>query len=303
MKMPLKNGLILFVAAAIWGTAFVAQSVGMDYMGPFTFNGLRYFLGALVLVPAMLVRRSVRVTREGGVSTNRMLTGGFFCGLFLCIASNLQQFAIISVDVGKAGFLTAMYIVIVPVLAFFVTGKTSLRLWISVALASAGLYFLSISGGMRLEKGDLALVACAFVFSLHIMCIDRFGDIDGVLLSFMQFVVAGALSMAAALARETITPGLLARGWFPVVYAGVFSCGVAYTFQIIGQKDVDPAIASLILSLESVVSVLAGFLILGQSLSARELTGCVLMFAAIILVQLTERHSFTCPRPSSGREQ
>ena len=183
-KMPLKNALILLTAATIWGTAFVAQSVGMDYMGPFTFNGLRYYLGALVLVPAIVLRRAAkRRTIEGGAehpegtaqespgpSMKWILAGGCLCGFFLCVASNLQQFAIISVDVGKAGFLTAMYIVIVPVLAFFVTRRTSLRLWISVALACAGLYFLSISGGMRLETGDLALIGCAAVFSLHIMC-------------------------------------------------------------------------------------------------------------------------------------
>ncbi|MDO5476248.1 MAG: DMT family transporter [Eubacteriales bacterium] len=289
-RMPLRNGLILLTAAAIWGTAFVAQSVGMDYMGPFTFNGLRYFLGALVLVPVLAVKKKIRSAQKetdaGSPSVSRILKGGVFCGFFLCVASNLQQFAIISVDVGKAGFLTAMYIVIVPVLTFLVTRRTSLQLWISVALACAGLYFLSISGGMRLEQGDLALIACAGVFSLHIMCIDRFCDVDGVLLSCLQFLVAGAMSMLAALVTEPVSLQAAARGWFPVVYAGIFSCGIAYTFQIIGQKGVDPAIASLILSLESVVSVLAGFLLLGQELSARELLGCVLMFAAIILVQL-----------------
>ena len=294
MKMPLKNSLILLAAATIWGTAFVAQSAGMDYMGPLTFNGIRYFLGAGVLSPFVIGRMILADrTRKAGdapqvqrPSVSRILAGGALCGFFLCVASNFQQFAILSVDVGKAGFLTAMYIVIVPVLAFFRTGHTWLRLWISVALACAGLYFLSISGTMRFESGDAALVICAFVFSLHIMCIDSFADIDGVLLSFLQFLVAGTLSLAAALAVETISVSGVLTGWFPLVYAGVFSCGIAYTFQIIGQKGADPAAASLILSLESVVSVLAGFLLLGQKLSARELFGCVLMFIAIILVQL-----------------
>lgn len=294
MKMPLKNSLILLAAATIWGTAFVAQSAGMDYMGPLTFNGIRYFLGAGVLSPFVIGRMMLADrTRKAGdappvqrPSISRILTGGALCGFFLCVASNFQQFAILSVDVGKAGFLTAMYIVIVPVLAFFRTGHTWIRLWISVALACAGLYFLSISGAMRFESGDAALVICAFVFSLHIMCIDSFGDVDGVLLSFLQFLVAGTLSLAAALAVETISVSGVLTGWFPLVYAGVFSCGIAYTFQIIGQKGADPAAASLILSLESVVSVLAGFLLLGQKLSARELFGCVLMFIAIILVQL-----------------
>ena len=299
MKMPLKNSLILLAAATIWGTAFVAQSAGMDYMGPLTFNGLRYFLGAAVLSPFLLLKRfgsrraghtdygaALKTEDRQIPSVSRILAGGMFCGFFLCVASNLQQYAIISVDVGKAGFLTAMYIVIVPLLAFFRTGHTSLRLWISVALASAGLYFLSISGGMKFESGDAALVACAFVFSLHIMCIDSFPDVDGVLLSFLQFLVAGILSFGAALAVETISWPAVRAGWFPIVYAGVFSCGIAYTFQIIGQKGADPAAASLILSLESVVSVLAGFLLLGQKLTSRELFGCVLMFIAIVLVQL-----------------
>lgn len=299
MKMPLKNSLILLAAATIWGTAFVAQSAGMDYMGPLTFNGLRYFLGAAVLSPFLIVKRfggwkshrpdsgsSPEPLKGQSPSVTRILTGGLFCGFFLCVASNLQQYAIISVDVGKAGFLTAMYIVIVPLLAFFRTGHTSLRLWISVALASVGLYFLSISGGMKFESGDAALVMCAFVFSLHIMCIDSFPDVDGVLLSFMQFLVAGVLSFAAALAAETISWPAVRDGWFPLVYAGVFSCGIAYTFQIIGMKGADPAAASLILSLESVVSVLAGFLLLGQKLTSRELLGCALMFIAIVLVQL-----------------
>lgn len=299
MKMPLKNSLILLAAATIWGTAFVAQSAGMVYMGPLTFNGLRYFLGAAVLSPFLIVRKSgagaagrmdsgsaLRPEEQQKPSVRRTLAGGLLCGFFLCVASNLQQYAILSVDVGKAGFLTAMYIVIVPLLAFFRTGHTSLRLWISVALASAGLYFLSVSGGMKFESGDAALVACAFVFSLHIMCIDSFPDVDGVLLSFMQFLVAGILSFAAALAVETISWPAVRLGWFPLVYAGVFSCGIAYTFQIIGQKGADPAAASLILSLESVVSVLAGFLLLGQKLTSRELLGCLLMFIAIVLVQL-----------------
>lgn len=299
MKMPLKNSLILLAAATIWGTAFVAQSAGMDYMGPLTFNGLRYFLGAAVLSPFLLLKRfgsrraghadpgaALKTEDRQAPSVSRILAGGLFCGFFLCVASNLQQYAIISVDVGKAGFLTAMYIVIVPLLAFFRTGHTSLRLWISVALASAGLYFLSISGGMKFESGDAALVACAFVFSLHIMCIDSFPDVDGVLLSFLQFLVAGILSFGDALAVETISWPAVRAGWFPIVYAGVFSCGIAYTFQIIGQKGADPAAASLILSLESVVSVLAGFLLLGQKLTSRELFGCVLMFIAIVLVQL-----------------
>jgi drug/metabolite transporter (DMT)-like permease len=193
-------------------------------------------------------------------------------------------------DVGKAGFLTAMYIVIVPVLHFFLTRRSSLRLWISAAIAAAGLYFLSISGSWTLETGDILLILCAFVFSLHILCIDHFsGTSDGVTVSCLQFLTAAVLSWAGALLTETVLWDTIRQAGPAILYAGVFSCGVAYTLQIIGQKGADPGPASLILSLESVVSVAAGFLYLGQALTARELLGCALMFAAIVLVQLPEK--------------
>ena len=287
MRLPAKNAILLFLAALIWGTAFVAQSVGMDYVGPFTFNACRYVIGSAVLFPLILLGKR----RTGGKLISRDdLRAGAACGFFLAVASNLQQAGIMTTDVGKAGFLTAMYIVIVPVLHFFLTRRSSLRLWISAAIAAAGLYFLSISGSWSLETGDILLILCAFVFSLHILCIDHFsGTSDGVTVSCLQFLTAAVLSWAGALLTETVLWDTIRQAGPAILYAGVFSCGVAYTLQIIGQKGADPGPASLILSLESVVSVAAGFFLLGQALTVRELLGCALMFAAIVLVQLPEK--------------
>ena len=287
MRLPAKNAILLFLAALIWGTAFVAQSVGMDYVGPFTFNACRYVIGSAVLFPLILLGKR----RTGGKLISRDdLRAGMACGFFLAVASNLQQAGIMTTDVGKAGFLTAMYIVIVPVLHFFLTRRSSLRLWISAAIAAAGLYFLSISGSWSLETGDILLILCAFVFSLHILCIDHFsGTSDGVTVSCLQFLTAAVLSWAGALLTETVLWDTIRQAGPAILYAGVFSCGVAYTLQIIGQKGADPGPASLILSLESVVSVAAGFFLLGQALTVRELLGCALMFLAIMLVQLPEK--------------
>ncbi len=287
MRLPAKNAVFLFLAALIWGTAFVAQSVGMDYVGPFTFNACRYVIGSAVLLPLVLLRKRRAGT---GIFSRNDLRAGAACGFFLAVASNLQQAGIMTTDVGKAGFLTAMYIVIVPVLHFFLTRRSSLRLWISAAIAAAGLYFLSISGSWTLETGDILLILCAFVFSLHILCIDHFsGTSDGVTVSCLQFLTAAVLSWAGALLTETVLWDTIRQAGPAILYAGVFSCGVAYTLQIIGQKGADPGPASLILSLESVVSVIAGFIFLGQALTARELLGCALMFLAIVLVQLPEK--------------
>ena len=189
-------------------------------------------------------------------------------------------------DVGKAGFLTAMYIVIVPVLSFFMTRKAALRIWIGTALAAGGLYFLSIDGRWQLERGDFLLILCAFLFAMHILSIDRFtARADGVELSCLQFLTAGVLGIIFGVVKEGLAMELSREGMLSIAYCGIMSSGVAYTFQVLGQQGADPAAASLILSLESVISAIAGFLILGQRLSAREILGCALMSAAIVLVQ------------------
>ena len=295
--------MLLLLTAAIWGVAFVAQSVGMDYVGPFTFNTVRSLLGGIVLIPCIVLLKRIDVGSKdtagaaehasGDPAGQRkvLLTGGVACGVLLCIASNLQQFGIMYTSVGKSGFITAMYIVLVPVLGIFLKKKAGIKIWCSVAIAVGGLYLLCMTdSGFSIQKGDLLLLLGAVIFSFHILTIDYFSPkVDGVKMSCIQFFTCGILSMVCMFLFEQPQIGAILQAWMPIVYAGVLSCGVAYTLQIVGQKGMNPTVASLILSMESVISVIAGWLILHQKLSGRELLGCVLMFAAIILVQLPER--------------
>lgn len=296
-----KNAIMLILTAFIWGTAFVAQSVGMDYLGPFTFNGVRSFIGGAALLPCIFIierfnarggeelARESRRNQEKG-SRKDLLTGGVACGLLLFAASSLQQVGIQYTTAGKAGFITAFYIVIVPVLGIFLKKKTGLKVWAAVVIALTGLYFLCITESFTVGKGDVLLFFCALIFSVHILVIDYFSPkVEGVKMACIQFFVCGVASLVPMWTLETPRIADMAAGWLPLLYAGVLSCGVAYTLQIVGQKNVNPAVASLILSLESCFSVLAGWAVLGETLSLRESVGCVLMFAAIILAQLPEK--------------
>jgi len=296
-KQPvkLKNSLMLLLTATIWGIAFVAQSVGMDYVGGFTFNMVRCIIGAAVLLPVIwfLDRSkapSSQTPEEKAAERKTLVTGGVCCGIFLCLASNFQQFGIKYTSVGKAGFITACYIVIVPILGLFLKKKCSSFIWAAVAMALAGLYLLCIKDGFSIGKGDILVMVCAVLFSFHILVIDYFSPkTSGVKLSCIQFLVAGILSGIPAFLLEKPQLSSICAAWMPILYAGAMSCGVAYTLQIIGQKDMNPTVASLILSLESCISVLAGWIILGQNLSHREILGCVIMFGAIILAQLPQK--------------
>ncbi|WP_454940463.1 DMT family transporter [Evtepia sp.] len=293
-QFPAKNLFLLFLTAFIWGTAFVAQSVGMDHIGPFTFNAVRSLVGGLALIPVILVfnrRKSPARRQTEGANRKVLLLGGVCCGLALGVASCLQQVGMQYTTVGKAGFLTALYIVIVPILGLFFRRKAGAKLWVSVAIAIVGLYLLCMSGSLRLQLGDFLVLLCALAFSVHIMVIDHFTtQVDGVQMSCIQFFVAAAFSAVCMLFTEGVPdPGAVAISWVPILYAGVLSSGVGYTLQIVGQKGVNPTAASLVLSLESVISVLAGWVILGQSMSPREILGCVLMFCAILLAQLPDR--------------
>lgn len=302
-KYTLRQSMLLLLTATIWGVAFVAQSVGMDYVGPFTFNTVRSLLGGIVLIPCIVLLKRINVGSKdtagaaehasGDPAGQRkvLLTGGVACGVLLCIASNLQQFGIMYTSVGKSGFITAMYIVLVPVLGIFLKKKAGIKIWCSVAIAVGGLYLLCMTdSGFSIQKGDMLLLLGAVIFSFHILTIDYFSPkVDGVKMSCIQFFTCGILSMVCMFLFEQPQIGAILQAWMPIVYAGVLSCGVAYTLQIVGQKGMNPTVASLILSTESVISVIAGWLILHQKLSGRELLGCVLMFAAIILVQLPER--------------
>ena len=295
----MKNSALLFLTAAIWGVAFVAQRVGMDYVGPFTFNAVRFLLGGTVLLPFLMwKRRKERAaagwreeTREEKRARRRItLIGGICCGLALSTASLLQQKGILHTTVAKAGFITALYIIIVPVLGLFFRKKVRRLVWVSVALAVAGMYLLCIKESFAIGKGDFFVFLCAIVFSIHILVIDYFSPkADGVALSCIQFYTSSIICGAGMFLLETPSWQAIVSGWMPILYAGILSCGVAYTLQIIGQKGMDPTVASLILSLESVISLIAGWILLGQKLDLREIMGCVLAFAAIILAQLPER--------------
>ncbi len=288
--MKLKNGLMLALTAFIWGTAFVAQSVGMDYLGPFTFNGVRSVIGGIALLPCIALLRKVNGQPAASSDGRMMFMGGVLCGLLLFVASSLQQIGIQYTTAGKAGFVTACYIIIVPVLGIFLKKRIGLPVWAAVALSITGLYFLCITEGFSVGKGDTIIFLCAVVFAVHILVIDYFSPrVDGVKMSCIQFFVCGIASLPFMFALEEPTIKGMVEGYGPLLYAGVMSCGVAYTLQIVGQKNVNPAIASLILSLESCFSVLAGWIILGERLSAREIFGCILMFGAIILAQMPGR--------------
>ncbi len=291
-KTPTKNSVMLLLTALIWGTAFVAQRVGMDYMGPFAFSAVRCTLGGLVLIPVIfLLRRLQKGERAQEVSRKATLMGGLICGVILTVASNLQQIGIKYTTVGKAGFITAMYILIVPILGIFLKRRAGLKLWISVAIAIVGLYLLCMKGSFSLEMGDTLICLCALVFSVHILVIDHFSPkADGVMMSCIQFLVTGLLSAVCMVFAEPLpTLEIIVACRVPILYTGILSCGVAYTLQILGQKNVNPTVASLILSLEAVISVIAAWIILGQSMTAREMLGAALMFGAIILAQLPER--------------
>lgn len=293
MREKIKSLIMLFAATIIWGFAFVAQSKGMDYVGGFTFNCLRCFLGGAVLIPVIAISDKKRKSKEDGNNIRndrkRLITGGVCCGAFLCVASNLQQFGIKYTTVGKAGFITAMYIVIVPVAGIFLKRKAGKFVWIGVALAIAGLYLLCINEDFYIGKGDLLVLGCAVVFSGHILCVDYFSPlVDGVRLSCIQFFTCGILSGIPMLIFEDVSLRNIADCSVPLLYAGIMSCGVGYTLQIIGQKNINPTVASMVFSLEAVFSLLAGWLILGQNMSEREIAGCVIMFAAIVLAQLPD---------------
>lgn len=293
----IRNSMLLFLAAFIWGVAFVAQSVGMDHVGPFTFSCSRSVLAFFFLV-LFLILRKLWGTGHGApeqqvtpILTKREWIGGLWCGTALFAASNLQQIGLMDTSVGIAGFITTFYIILVPVFGIFLKKKVQTKTWICVALALTGLYFLCMkAGSFTIGRGDGLVFCSAVMFAVHILTIDHFGKkADGVSMSCIQFLVCAVLSGICMFAVETPTLENLKAAWLPIVYAGVLSSGVGYTLQIVGQKGMNPTAASLLMSLESVFSVLAGWVLLHQVLTARELMGCGLMFLAVILVQLPER--------------
>ena len=295
MKTQTKHSLMLMLCAFIWGTAFVAQSAGSG-MGAYSFLAGRSWLAVLVLIPTMFAFDAVRKKQgqpygwpKEKSERKTLLVAGLVCGTFLFAASAAQQIGItINPSTAKAAFLTAMYVVMVPVFGLFLGRKGSAQLWVSMVIAVAGLYMLCMKNGFGgIETSDWILLSCAVLFSFQIMSIDHFSPlVDGVRLSLIQFIVVAVESSAAALIFETPTLAEYGANFLPVVYCGVMSSGAGYTLQILGQKELNPAIASLIMCLESVFSALGGWLLLGQNLSMRESAGCALIFAAVVLSQL-----------------
>lgn len=292
----LRGNLMLLLTALIWGSAFVAQTVGMDHVGPFTFNCVRMFLGALVLLPVIAWReehnpanKKAHGLPENG-SGRVLAAGGISCGVMLFLGSSLQQCGLQYTTPGKAGFITALYIVIVPIAGLFLKKKAPRSIWISVPLAVVGLYCLCVTETSALTVGDFYLLLCAFCFSAHIMVIDYFTQkVDGVYLSCMQFLVVTILSGIGMFALESPSLAALQSCTGAVLYAGLLSSGLGYTFQILAQKDSNPMVVSLLLSLESVFATLAGVVILHDQMSGREYLGCALMLGAVVLAQLPDR--------------
>ena len=287
----LAGSLLLLLTALIWGSAFVSQRIGMSYVEPLTFNSIRTFIGGLFLIPFIPVFcRNKPVIPGQGKEQKDLLTGGLVCGLLLCLATNLQQVGIQYTSAGKAGFITSLYIVLVPCLGFFIGQRIGKALWGAVFLAVCGLYLLCMSEKLVLERGDLYILLCALTFAFHILAVGYYATrTDGIKLSCLQFLISGAVGMIFMLVFETPHIKDILACSFPILYAGIFSCGLAYTFQIIGQKHVSPAVASLLMSFESVFAALSGWAILGEHLSFKELSGCILMFCAVILAQLPEK--------------
>ncbi len=294
-KGEMKGNILLIITALIWGSAFVAQSVGMEHIGAFTFQGVRSLIGSLVLLPVILVidamkKRKGEYVKPSGESRKKQWKAGIVCGLIMTLAANLQQTGMLYTTAGKAGFITALYIVVVPILGIFMGKKSSLRMWLCVAMALVGLYLLSMTGGFRLSLGDTLVLLCSVAFALHIIAVDHYVEaVDGVRLSCIQFLVCGVISSILMFIFEKPDIQSIMNAAVPILYAGVMSCGVAYTFQIVGQKYTRPTMASLLMSLESVFAVLTGMVILKEIPTVREAIGCVIMFAAIIITQLPER--------------
>ena len=290
-----RNVIILLLTDIVWGIAFVAQSKGGDAVGAYSFNGIRFLIGAAVLLPVIKILDNKELT---------LWTGGICCGLALCLASNLQQVGInMGAEAGKAGFLTATYILMVPILGLIIGRKCNIKIWIGVAITLVGMYFLCMNGSkgsFSLQKSDILLLLCALCFAVQILFIDHFSPkVDAVRLSCIEFLVTGVCScilmffvdMGHSVSGIVQWSSALTdwSAWIPILYAGIFSSGIGYTLQVVGQKGLNPAFASMVMSLESVVSVFAGWILLGQQLSAREIIGCVLIFAAIMLAQIPDR--------------
>ena len=300
-NQKIKGNLLLLLTAFVWGTSFIAQSKGVEIIPPAAFIGVRSIIGGIVLLPVIFVIDYVKKKRGEEVYKwdKSLLIGGFACGVFLCVASTLQTAGMVYTSPGKAGFITALYMIIIPIIGIFMGKRPSKAVLIAVVIAVIGMYLMCINGDISINKGDVIIFACAFVFAGHILTVDHFSPkVDGAKLACMQFFVCGILAFVYSMLFEhpQIAPVWDAR--LSLLYSGVMSCSVAYTLQIVGQKYTDPTSASILMSLESVFSTLStvvlvacGWHLTGGAMTAREIWGCVFMFAAILLVQLPEKQT------------
>lgn len=287
----IKGEILLFITAIIWGTAFVAQIVGMEHIGPFTFTASRALIGALSLIPVIILmdKRRSKDLNENPAEKNKLdlIKGGVACGLAMFGGISFQQYGLQFTSAGKAGFITALYIVLVPIIGLFLGKKVKKSVWLGVGLGVIGLYLLSVTEDFSIAKGDLIVLFGTFFWALHILIIDYFAPrVDGLKMSFIQFTVAGLISLIIALKFENISLQALSQSRFPILYAGIIVVGIAYTLQIIGQNGTNPAAAAIIMSMESVFAAISGMIILRETMSLREAIGCLLMFAAVLITEL-----------------
>lgn len=297
-KTQWKGVVMLMLTALIWGSSFVAQSVGMESVEAFTFNGIRTLMGAVVLLPFILIRDKVQAKnmtaeqiKQRKVNDKKVFRYGLILGAVFCAACNFQQFAFEYSTSGKIAFITALYMFFVPLFGLFLKKRVPWLTWVCVLAGFVGLYFLSIGpGGLgSINRGDIRAFICAIFYAVHILLIEKFApDVDGIKLSCMQFVVSGVITCILMFIFETPQMSAILSAIVPLLYSGIMSCGLAYTFQIVGQKYTEATVASLIMCMESVFAVLAGAVILHELLTGREIVGCIIMFVAIIVSELSE---------------
>lgn len=286
-KKELKASLLLLLTAAIWGFAFVAQQVGAQFVGAFTFNGIRFALGSMSLIPLILFLNKKDKEKEEKVTYQNPLKSGIIAGCVLFLAATLQQVGLAYTTAGKAAFITGLYIVLVPIFGIFLNQYIKINVWIGVAVAAIGLYFLSVNEGFIIAKGDLIEIVGAIFWAMHILLIDNFTKkVDPLKLSCIQFASCAVLSLGAAFLFESISIAAISQALIPILYGGLFSVGIAYTLQVVAQKDAKPSRAAVILSMEAVFGAIGGALLLGENLGARAYFGCGLMLVGMLLVQI-----------------
>jgi len=291
-----QGSLVLLLTAFIWGAAFVAQKIGIVVLDAFTFSAVRFFISGIALLPIIFISRikgggdkqGIHIPSENGRYLKTLIIGGVLCGTFLALAAILQQMGMKDTTAGKAGFITALYIILVPIIRVFTRKKVSMTVWVSVAAALVGLYLMSVKEGLSVNMGDVLVLLSALCFSFHILIIDRYSPLtNGVQLSCIQFFVVSLISGILMLVFEKPSLNAVISCWAPLLYLGVVSGAVGYTLQIIGQKNTDPTSASLILSMEAVFAAISGVLFLNERFSAKEVIGCILIFAAIVFSQVS----------------